>query len=84
MFGKPQYSLPPNCTDRLQPLDISVNKAAKNFLRSEFQNWYADEVAKQLSDEQDTTVDLSTPRMKCLGGQKLFNYIYRRDATVTF
>ena len=29
----------PSCTDRLQPLDtcISVNKAAKSFLRSQFQ-----------------------------------------------
>ena len=25
--------IPPNCTDRLQPLDLSVNKAAKEFLR---------------------------------------------------
>ena len=25
--------LPPNCTDRLQPMDLTVNKAAKNFLK---------------------------------------------------
>ena len=29
--------VPANCTDRLQPLDINVNKAVKEFLRSEFQ-----------------------------------------------
>jgi len=28
--------IPPNCTDRLLPLDISVNKAAKEFLCNEF------------------------------------------------
>lgn len=28
--------IPANCTDRLQPLDISINKAAKEFLRREF------------------------------------------------
>ena len=33
--------IPPNCTDRLQPLDLSVNKAAKEFLRRQFQTWYA-------------------------------------------
>ena len=26
--------IPPNCTDQLQLLDVSVNKAVKNFLRS--------------------------------------------------
>ena len=32
------YSImvPANCTDRLQPMDISVNKAAKHFLREQF------------------------------------------------
>ena len=36
--------LPANCTDRLQPLDLSVNKSAKDFLRSQFQDWYAEQV----------------------------------------
>ena len=26
--------IPPNCTDRLQPFDVSVNKAVKNQLRT--------------------------------------------------
>ena len=33
--------VPASCTDRLQPLDVSVNKAVKEFLRSKFQKWYA-------------------------------------------
>ena len=33
--------IPANCTDCLQPLDLSVNKAAKEFLCTQFSNWYA-------------------------------------------
>ena len=62
--------VPPNCTDKLQPLDLTVNKAAKSFLQSEFRDWYATEVAKQLTNGNTGTVspvDLSTSRMKCIG-----------------
>ena len=30
--------IPPNCTDRLQPLDLSVNKTAKDFCTNAFKN----------------------------------------------
>ena len=40
--------LPVNCTDKLQPLDISVNKPMKDHLKSKFQQWYAQQVKKQL------------------------------------
>ena len=40
--------IPANCTDRLQPLDLSVNKAAKDFLRTQFSNWHADQICSQL------------------------------------
>ena len=33
-------TVPSNCTDRLQPLDESVNKSAKEFMKSKFQEWY--------------------------------------------
>jgi len=36
--------LPANCTDKLQPLDFSVNKPMK----AKFQKWYAQKVKKQL------------------------------------
>ena len=29
--------VPPNCTDRLQPMDLSINKPAKYFLKEKFQ-----------------------------------------------
>ena len=39
-----------NCTDCLQPLDLSINKPAKNFLQNKFQEWYSKQVATRLSD----------------------------------
>ena len=41
--------VPACCMDRLQPLDVSVNKAAKEFMRKKFQNWYASQVNIQLA-----------------------------------
>ncbi len=37
-------SVPANCTDRLQPMDLSVNKSAKDFMRGKFRDWYSDQV----------------------------------------
>ena len=41
--------VPANCTDLLQPLDLSVNKPLKDHLRSQFADWYSDQVAQELS-----------------------------------
>ena len=71
--------LPPNTTDRLQPLDISVNKPAKDFLKRKFDEWYTEQVMKLL-DAQDTTdiataqlepIDLSLSVLKEVGAQWL-------------
>ena len=63
--------VPANCTDQLQPLDLSVNRSAKAFLKREFQNWYAEELSKKVNDAIDDDeiepVDLSSARMKCVG-----------------
>ena len=45
-------TVPPNCTDRLQPLYVSVNRPAKEFLRSKFGEWYAGQVAIQMKDKE--------------------------------
>ena len=75
--------VPASCTDRLQPLDISVNKSAKSFLKSEFQKWYSEEIAHQLSNSDGDIdsldpVDLTTARMKCVSArwiEQMFNYL---------
>ena len=40
--------VPANCTDLLQPLDLSVNKPFKDHFRHCFQSWYSDQVSSQL------------------------------------
>ncbi len=45
--------VPSNCTDLLQPLDLSVNKPLKDHLRRSFQTWYSDQVSKQLQEGKE-------------------------------
>ena len=45
------YLLPANTTDLLQPVDISVNKPVKDFLRRKFQDWYSSQIAEQLDQD---------------------------------
>ena len=40
--------VPSNCTDLLQPLDLSVNKAVKEHLRHHFRSWYSEQVKEKL------------------------------------
>ena len=56
--------VPAACTDRLQPLDLSLNKEYKNALKNKYNKWYADQVAAQIDDitceHQITTVKVDT------------------------
>ena len=38
------------CPDQLQPLELSVNKSVKDFLRGTFQHWYSDKTFDQHED----------------------------------
>ena len=42
--------IPPNCTDKLQPMDECINKPMKHGMKNRFQSWYASEVQKQLKN----------------------------------
>ena len=33
--------VPVNCTDKLQPMDVSINKPMKDEMRKQFRAWYA-------------------------------------------
>ena len=71
--------VPANCTDKLQPLDVSVNKSVKEFLRGQFHEWYAGEVSQQLqSGEEVKLVDLHLSRVKPLAATwliRLMDYL---------
>ena len=64
----------PNCTDRLQPLDLSINKTAKDFLCKCFQKWYDLKVCSQLEEKTSKElVDLRLSVMKPLGANGWWN-----------
>ena len=44
--------VPASCTDKLQPLDQTINKKYKEELKKEFQMWFADMVAKKLKKKK--------------------------------
>ena len=50
--------LPPNTTDVLQPMDISVNDPAKDFLKGKFQEWYSTQVMEQLEGQDIETSEI--------------------------
>ena len=64
--------LPANATDLFQPMDIAVNKQAKDFLKHKFEPWYSEEVTKQLEGVEDIEavemqpIDMSSAVMKML------------------
>lgn len=60
-------TVPANCTDKLQPLDVSMNKPVKDEMKKRFQEWYAEEVRKQLMEGvavDDVRVDLAAAVIK--------------------
>ena len=59
--------VPSNCTDLLQPLDLSTNKAVKDHLRANFQTWYAEQVTSQLQQgkkAEEVKVDMRLSILK--------------------
>ena len=61
------YCITHNCTNRLQPLDVSVNKAMKENPRKQFQNWFSSQVSKHTDGAVMLPVDLRMSLVKHLG-----------------
>ena len=47
--------VPHNLTNKFQPLDLTVNKAAKAFIQNQYNSWFSDQVARQLKSGKDPT-----------------------------
>ena len=45
--------VPHNLTNKFQPLDLTVNKAAKAFVQNQYNDWFSDQVARQLKSGKD-------------------------------
>lgn len=79
--------IPANCTDRLQPLDISVNKAVKEFLRHKFQEWFAKQVKGQLLGETvKTPIDLRLSVVKPEGARwmiAMYDYLKSKPEIIS-
>ena len=74
--------IPANCTDRLQPLDFSLNKPTKMFLRSKFQDWFAQQ---KRGEKPVEPVDLHLSIMKPLGAQwlvKLYDHFKAKSSVI--
>ena len=77
--------VPSNCTDLLQPLDLSVNKPLKDHLRCSFKSWYSEHVSKQLEERKepedvDVKVDTRLLIMKPLSARWITSaYDYLRS-----
>ena len=77
--------MPSNCTDLLQPLDLSVNKPLKDPLRRSFKPWYSEHVSKLLEERKvpediDVKVDTRLSIMKPLSARWITSaYDYLRS-----
>ena len=78
--------IPANCTDHLQPLDVSVNKAVKNQLRTQFQSWYARQICRQHQEgEEKKPIDLKMSTIKPLSASWIVaacNYVKNKPEII--
>ena len=53
--------VPANMTNYFQPLDLTVNGRAKQFLKGKFEEWYAKEVKRQVDNGVEVySIDVNT------------------------
>ena len=78
LFHDNHLPSPSNCTDRLQPIDISTNKPVKDHLRKCFTSWYTEQVQKQLLNGtvvEDVKVDLHLSVLEAKWIVSVYDYL---------
>ena len=70
--------IPPNCTEKLQPLDISIDKPIKSEMKKRFQLQYAEEVQKKLKESpiESVKVDVSGSAVKHKSANWLISHLF--------
>lgn len=71
-------SIPPNCTSKLQLMDLNVNKTLKGYLEREFSEWYSSIVYQNFTTSYDGNpppVDFRMSIMKPLQLNSLSKHI---------
>ena len=61
--------VPHNLANKSQPLDITLNKPAKSFIKDKYNMWYSEKVAKELNEDKapvDVEVSLNLSEIKPL------------------
>lgn len=59
-----------------ESLDLSVNKSAKDFMKSKFQEWYGGIICKQLEEEIEEEVDMRLSVMKPLTANWIIDFYH--------
>ena len=79
------YVLIPESCRPAAALDLAINKPVKDFMKATFRKWYAEQVARQLKDDNKThPVDMRLSIMKPLSAQwllSMFDYIKNSHRT---
>ena len=78
--------VPGNCTDCLQPLDLSINKPLKDHLKSCLHKWYAAGIRNKIltGDNDKRVIDLHLSLLKPLGFQWLNSYYNEIELAVLY
>ena len=81
--------VPANMTHFLQPLDLTVNGSAENFMRKKFVTWYAEKIKKQMDagvPAEGIDVNLEPTSLKALHANwliGLYNVLTAADGRET-